>query len=311
MDMNQPLYDPALEAHVDQMREVVVGAGIPDYDLLTPEGRAEAREALGPGGWLYNPSPRAKDREVPGLGGGTVPIRVIEPETTPRAVLIDIHGGGFAVGNTPYNDEMNVEIVDGAGVVTMSVEHRYAPEHPYPAQPDDCEAVALWVLEHAQAEWGVDKVVLAGQSTGACLAVTTMLRLRDRHDALARVVGADLLYGLFDLLGSPSATAAGRQQFRPLYLPDMAIEDRKNPDVSPLYGDLAGMPPALFTVGVADFLYDDTLLMAMRWRAAGNDTELAIYPGSPHGFTYFPKGTLARIARDHIIEWVADRVATS
>jgi acetyl esterase/lipase len=64
--------------------------------------------------------------------------------------------------------------------------------------------------------------------------------------------------------------------------------DRRNPDISPLYADLHGLPRALFTVGTCDPLLDDTLFMYARWIAAGNEAELAIYPGGAHAFTLFP-----------------------
>ncbi len=76
------------------------------------------------------------------------------------------------------------------------------------------------------------------------------------------------------------------QQFYNAYLP--AITDRRVPDISPLYADLKGLCPALFSVGTQDALLDDTLFMHARWIAAGNETELEIYPGGAHGFTLFP-----------------------
>ena len=66
------------------------------------------------------------------------------------------------------------------------------------------------------------------------------------------------------------------------------VTDRRVPDISPLYANLIGLCPALFSVGTKDALLDDTLFMHARWVAAGNETELAIYPGGPHGFTLFP-----------------------
>ena len=68
--------------------------------------------------------------------------------------------------------------------------------------------------------------------------------------------------------------------------------------------ELSGLPPALFTVGTADYLYDDSLFMAMRWRAAGNEAALAVYPESVHGFTVFPTG-MARAANARIADFVA------
>ena len=66
------------------------------------------------------------------------------------------------------------------------------------------------------------------------------------------------------------------------------VSDRSDPDVSPLQADLAGMPPALFSVGTLDPLLDDSLFMAARWRAAGAPAELALYPAGVHGFNAFP-----------------------
>jgi acetyl esterase len=76
------------------------------------------------------------------------------------------------------------------------------------------------------------------------------------------------------------------QQFYNAFLP--TITERRVPDISPLYAELKGLCPALFTVGTKDALLDDTLFMHARWIAAGNPAELAIYPGGAHGFTLFP-----------------------
>jgi acetyl esterase/lipase len=84
------------------------------------------------------------------------------------------------------------------------------------------------------------------------------------------------------------------QQFYNAFLPD--VTDRRVPDISPLYADLKGLCPALFTVGTKDALLDDTLFMHARWVAAGNEAELAIYPGGAHGFTLFPNGLADKAA---------------
>src|SRR6185312_8878873 len=79
------------------------------------------------------------------------------------------------------------------------------------------------------------------------------------------------------------------------FLPGRTPEARRAPDLSPLYADLRGLPPALFTVGTLDPLLDDSLFMDARWRAAGNESELRVYPESIHGFNAFPLA-LARAA---------------
>jgi len=76
------------------------------------------------------------------------------------------------------------------------------------------------------------------------------------------------------------------QQFYNAFLPTST--ERRVPDISPLYADLKNLCPALFTVGTKDALLDDTFFMHARWVAAGNEAELAIYPGGAHGFTLFP-----------------------
>jgi acetyl esterase/lipase len=83
----------------------------------------------------------------------------------------------------------------------------------------------------------------------------------------------------------------------------MTAEQRREPTISPLWADLSGMPPALFTVGTLDPLLDDSLFMAARWRAAGNRAELRIYPESVHGFHAFPTG-IAQLAIDAQIAFV-------
>jgi acetyl esterase len=157
------------------------------------------------------------------------------------------------------------------------------------------------------AEWGTSRIAIGGGSAGGGLAAVTLLRLRDRHDAAGAFCAANLLFGVYDLSGTPSQIRRGAIAFRDLYLPATPPPDRKVPDISPLYADLRGMPPALFTVGTLDYLYDDSLFMATRWRAAGNEAHLAIYPASPHGFTSFPTA-MGRAARARISDHLVTRL---
>jgi acetyl esterase len=119
--------------------------------------------------------------------------------------------------------------------------------------------------------------------------------MRDRH-GYNGFRGANIVYGAFDLSLTPSQRQFGNtrlvlrtidmQQFYNAFLP--TITDRRVPDISPLYADLKNLCPALFTVGTKDALLDDTLFMHARWIAAGNEADLAIYPGGVHGLTLFP-----------------------
>ena len=252
------------------------------------EERASGRSPQGP----VIRSSIASERLIPGPAG-SISLRVFLPDRV-EGVYFHIHGGGFALGANDLQDPMLEFLATHANVAVVSTDYRLAPEDPYPAGPDDCEAAALWLAENARSEFGVDQAVIGGESAGANLAVVTMLRLRDRHGA-SPFLGTNLAFGVFDLGGTPSSRAWGdrllvldsrmMQWFAEMYA---APELRKEPDVSPLYAGLSGLAPALFTVGTLDPLLDDSLFMYARWLAAGSQAEIEVYPGGSHGFTGQP-----------------------
>jgi acetyl esterase/lipase len=239
-------------------------------------------------------SKRARNITIDGPGGHKVPLRVVAPDH-PKGVYLHFHGGGWVLGASDLQDPMLERIGENAGLACVSVEYRLAPEHPYPAGPDDCEAAALWLIKNCKSEFGCDILTIGGESAGAHLSAVTLLRLRDRH-GFAGFKAANLVFGAFDLSMTPSQKAFGNEhlvlrtidiiKFSDAFLPNAT--DRRDPDISPLYADLRGLPPALFTIGTRDALLDDSLFMYPRWLAAGNQAELAIYPGGAHGFTAFP-----------------------
>jgi acetyl esterase len=242
------------------------------------------------------PSDRAVDRTIDGPAG-PIRLRTFTREQ-PQGVLLHIHGGAWMAGSPEMMDQLHEIIVDTCEVAVVSVDYRLAPEHPYPAGPDDCEAAACWLLEHAADEFGSDRLLIGGESAGAHLAAVTLLRMRDKHHVADRFLGASLIFGAYDLSRTPSQRGVGIMPGTDildgtgfpldLFLPGMSEEMRRDPDVSPLYADLHGMPPALFVVGTNDHLLDDTLFMAARWEVAGNRSELLVYPETPHGCIALP-----------------------
>jgi acetyl esterase len=241
-------------------------------------------------------SARARTFQVEGKGGQNVPVRVIAPDAgdAPRGVFLFFHGGGLVFGSSEAQDPMLERIVRNTGMACASVEYRLAPEHRYPAAWDDCEAVAAWLAKSAKREFGTDVLAIGGESAGSALAVATLVRLRDRH-GFTGFRAASLAYGNYDASMTPSQSLGpdkgdpvsfvGRTSLRKFveaYLPPTTSP--RDPDVSPLYARLDRLPPALFTVGTLDTLLDDSLFMHARWMAAGNDAELAVYPGAPHAF---------------------------
>jgi len=164
----------------------------------------------------------------------------------------------------------------------------------HPAGPADCEAAAMWVIDHAPTEYGTSALVLGGESAGSTLAAVTALRLRDRH-GYTGLSGLNLSQGAYDLRLTPTLRAYGQRRLilntptaQSLLDRYAQAANREDPDVSPLFADLAGMPRALFTVGTLDPLLDDTGFMYFRWIAARNHAELDVYPGAMHGFNLFP-----------------------
>src|SRR4029078_3151940 len=114
-------------------------------------------------------SPRAQTRSIPGRDGNAIPLRIIAPEH-PRGVYLHIHGGGWVLGGADMQDPKLERIADNTGLAVVSVEYRLAPEHPYPAGPDDCEAAALWLARSANTEFGSDVLTIGGESAGGHLA---------------------------------------------------------------------------------------------------------------------------------------------
>jgi acetyl esterase len=244
---------------------------------------AAIRQARRRGDLLPQPlavSELAEDRLVAG-----VPVRVFTPADV-GGVYLHFHGGGFVYGGARLQDDRLERLAVACRAVVVSVEYRLAPEQRYPAAPADCETVAVWLVESAVTEFGTRNIVIGGESAGANLAVTTLLRLRDRHHVTG-VNAAALSFGCYDLelpsfteTGDPSLT---RDELDELFAQYTGTLPRSKPEVSPVHADLRNLPEALFAVGSLDPLLKDSLRMAERWRAAGNVAELAVVDGGAHG----------------------------
>jgi acetyl esterase/lipase len=266
-------------------------AALPEWWIIGPPAFRQNQRA---GAGVFPPmvfSERATTRTIESKAG---PLRLREflPSIgQPRGVYLHLHGGGWVIGGADMQDSMLLALADHAQVAVVSVHYRLAPEHRYPAAPDDCETAALWLVEHAAALYGSGQLIIGGESAGAHLSAVTLLRLRQRlgHCPFS---GANFNFGLFDMNLTPSARAFGDErlflrtmdmvQFRAAFLP--GEQNLRDPDISPLYGDLQNLCPALFTIGTRDALLDDSLFMHARWLAAGNAGQLDVYPGAPHAF---------------------------
>jgi acetyl esterase/lipase len=271
----------------------------PMHAVPVEQTRRERREGSGifpPPVYLLD---RARDLTIEGRGG-PIGLRVIAPENAVAlGAYLNIHGGGWALSAADLQDVVLADLADATGLCVVSVDYRLAPEHPFPAGPDDCEDAALWLLREGLGELGLPAVAtIGGDSAGGHLSALTLLRLRDRHGITGAFAAANLIYGAFDLSMTPSQRNWGERNlilstpiiewFGNQFLPGLDAEARRDPEISPLYADLRGLPPALFSVGTLDPLLDDSLFMEARWRAAGAATELRVWPEAIHGFNAFP-----------------------
>jgi acetyl esterase len=296
----QTLIDPRLAPLADETRAFYrmrgVGHGPSGWDELQ-EVRAAAKPPT--------PSDPPAIAEVASHGERSVPVRIHLPrQTRPLGVLMNLHGGGFYMGSAAADDVSNQGLADALAVAVVSVEYRLAPENPWPAAPDDCETVALWLAEHAADRFGTTRLVIGGFSAGATLAMTTLARMRDR--GLRAFDGAVLQFGTYDLSGqTPAGRVIADEYFIGAY--SGGAQDLTHPDFSPIYADHEGLPPVLIVIGEEDVLLRDNLAMSASLSAAGVDVDLRVYPAAPHGFTGHPTA-MAEAARADIRAWLRDRL---
>lgn len=227
---------------------------------------------------------------------GSVPVRILRPRGQPKGVVLDIHGGGWVIGNAQMDDDLNLGMLQSCDVAVVSVDYRLAVDTPVEGLMEDCLVAARWLLGDCR-EFADLPVVVVGESAGGHLAVATLLALKQWPDLLKRVSGAVLYYGVYDLTGTPSVRMAGPETLLldgpgmvaalRLLTPGLSDEERRTPPLSPLYGDFTGQPPALMFVGELDPLKDDTLLIAERWGATA-EVQAHLLPESAHGFIHFP-----------------------
>ncbi|MFD4370294.1 alpha/beta hydrolase [Streptomyces sp. NPDC058486] len=243
------------------------------------------------------PVARVTNRDADG-----VPVRVYEPDTRADApVILFCHGGGFVLCDLDSHDAFCRSIADATGATVVSADYRRAPEHPFPAAPED----AYTALEWAARTYPGRRLAVAGDSAGAGLATVVALLSRDRGGPA--IAFQALYYPMLDPTRSrPSHRENGQGYFLTAdhlrwywdaYLPDAA--DRTHPYAAPLaHADLSGLPPAHVVTNGLDPLRDEGIAYAEALAAAGVPVESHHYAGMFHGFLSMagalPEGAEAR-----------------
>jgi acetyl esterase/lipase len=218
---------------------------------------------------------------------GPCPLYVVTPDgvgATDRRVFLDIHGGAWILGSGDLCKSTTIASANALGVRAWSVDYRMPPDHPFPTPLDDCLAAYRALLEERDPR----EVIVGGTSAGGNLAAALVLRARDEGVPLPAAVVLNT--GAFDLMSSGdswvlndgidnllSGPVEGSTE---LYA---GSHDRREPYISPLFGDLGGFPPVILLTGTRDRLLSDNVRMHRALRAAGVEAELHVWEAAGHG----------------------------
>lgn len=244
---------------------------------------------------------RWTDADVDGVRGAWA-----EAEGADDRVILYLHGGGYFFGSIDSHRGLIAEIALATGARVLAIDYRLAPEHPCPAAIEDVARAAAWLLA---GEVEPHQLTLAGDSAGGGLTLSTLMHLRDaglpspsRGFMLSPWLDLSMTpvpshaFTRDDYLGSAERLTAHAKH----YIGGLQPTD---PRVSPLFGDLRGLPPLLVIAGGAEVLRDDSVRLAERAREAGAELRLVVEPGEVHVYPalirFSPRGRFAleRIAR--------------
>jgi acetyl esterase len=228
----------------------------------------------------------------------------------PFPIVLYLHGGGWVAGSPQSHRKLGMQFAE-QGYLTINLDYRLAPEHPFPAGLDDSIFAAEWAVANAQ-RWGGDasRMAIGGDSAGGNLAAATIVEMAARNSPI-KFKAALLIYGLFDVpavIAREKDAAFGLGMMARAYLGDKYEALVGDPRVSPLKAVKAGLPPLYILCGTADFLLKESHSIAEACSAAGVEYELDIVPDMPHGFIQIWMLSAAGAAQKRMFEFMRKRV---
>jgi len=278
-----------------------------------PEGERSIQEMRDGFDALAALFPLAADVTMEKVAANGVPCEWVSvPDSDASTVIFYLHGGGYIIGSPNTHRDTVARISRSSGARALVVDYRLAPENPFPAAVEDATSAYRWLLAQ-----GVDpqRVVIAGDSAGGGLAAATLVALRDQRRPLP--AGAVLISAWTDMEGSGESMTT-KAQVDPIIQKEfldiaaghyLGGADPRTPLASPIYADLAGLPPMLIHVGENETLLDDSTRLAERAKATGVDVTLEIWDEMIHVWHIFaamlPEG---QQAIDRIGEWVREKL---
>ncbi|RDL39386.1 uncharacterized protein BP5553_03726 [Venustampulla echinocandica] len=257
--------------------------------------------------------PQGINFKIPSRDSGRdIPCRIMYPSSREseedrrhcKGTIMHIHGGGWVIGDESSYDTLIQFYANVGDLAVLSVGYRLAPENPFPKGPEDCQDVAEYLVKNSEKEYGGPLRFIGGESAGGHLSLLTTFHLLKTFPTFT-LAGLLLHFGAYDLshlplyynmTDAPIIPQIVSKHFIDAFLPNMSLEQRNDPSVSPMYEDLAPfrgrLPSALFTCGTVDPLLDDSVFMGTRWTMYGGETYIKIYTGAPHAFVVFPREML-------------------
>jgi len=232
----------------------------------------------------------------------------IVPGASEEKVLLYLHGGGWILGSAYSYRPLTVALGEATEMQVLSINYRLAPEYPFPAGLEDCAKAYQWLLHKG---FKPSNIVIAGDSAGGNLTLTTILELRDKGIPFPK--GAVCLSPCTDMSFSPShgetdpiLANAGLFWLPPAYLGKENRGELQNPLVSPLFADLRGLPPLLVQATPLEILFENARQLVERVKAAAGEATLQTWDGMVHVWQLFFFGAFpeSREAIDKVGEWV-------
>jgi acetyl esterase/lipase len=206
---------------------------------------------------------------------------LVAPGAADDRVVLYLHGGGYVIGSIKSHRYLMQNISRHAGVKTLGLDYRLAPENPFPAAVEDATKAYCWLLAQG---YKAKNIAIAGDSAGGGLTLATLVNLRDKGIDLP---AAGVLISPWADLSGEAESVQARADIDPMVKPEGLYSlgdkylngtDAKNPLASPVFADMAGLPPLCIHVGGKEILYDDAITVADKARAAGVEVELLDEP---------------------------------
>ncbi|QOZ28024.1 alpha/beta hydrolase [Bradyrhizobium sp. CCBAU 51753] len=225
----------------------------------------------------------------------------IAPPAAPHdKAILYFHGGGFRIGSVASHRDLIARLAEAAGCRVLAIDYRLAPEHRFPAALEDAQTAYRYLRDQGLRP---ADIAFAGDSAGGNLVLAAMVAARDAGDPLP---AAAVLMSPWTDLAATGASYQSRAAADPIHQRAMILAlaknylgaggDPRHPLASPLYADLAGLPPLFIQAGDRETVRDDATVLAAKAKAAGVDVELEVWDGMIHVFQMFPEIPEAREA---------------